>query len=237
MWSATWRLHSALNQLGQLLRDTNRLAEAEALFRRALATDEQRWGPIDQHVFTDLINLGGLLLDARRLAEAEPILRRALTLAEGYGPNYEQARALNSLGALLREMNRPAEAEALFRRALPLDGELRIRSPCCHDARQPGGLLQDTNRLGEAEALYRRALAIHEKSFGPDHPNVAVPLNNLATLLHLAKRLRRSRAALSPGARHRREDVRTRSSQSRSSASSTWPTCCTTPSGGPRPSR
>ena len=48
------------------------------------------------------------------------VLVRALALAEGYGPGYEQARALNSLGALLREMNRPAEAEALHRRALPL---------------------------------------------------------------------------------------------------------------------
>ena len=29
----------------------------------------------------------------------------------------------------------------------------------------------------------RRALAIDEKSFGPDHPNVATALNNLAQLL------------------------------------------------------
>jgi hypothetical protein len=28
-----------------------------------------------------------------------------------------------------------------------------------------------------AEPLYRRALAIDEKSFGPDHPNVAIRLN------------------------------------------------------------
>ena len=33
---------------------------------------------------------------------------------------------------------------------------------------------------GEAEPLFRRALAIDEKSFGPDHPNVARGLNNLA---------------------------------------------------------
>ena len=34
-----------------------------------------------------------------------------------------------------------------------------------------------------AEPLYRRALAIDEKSFGPEHPNVASGLNNLALLL------------------------------------------------------
>ena len=44
-------------------------------------------------------------------------------------------------------------------------------------------LLQATNRLAEAEPLYRRALAIDEKSYGPDHPDVARDLNNLAGLL------------------------------------------------------
>jgi tetratricopeptide (TPR) repeat protein len=41
----------------------------------------------------------------------------------------------------------------------------------------------------EAEALYRRALAINEKYFGPDHPNVATDLNNLAELLRDTNRL------------------------------------------------
>jgi hypothetical protein len=31
-----------------------------------------------------------------------------------------------------------------------------------------------TNRHAVAEPLSRRALAIDEKSFGPDHPNVAI---------------------------------------------------------------
>ncbi len=50
-------------------------------------------------------------------------------------------------------------------------------------------LLQATNRLAEAEPLMRRALAIDEKSYGPDHPNVAIRLNNLAMLLQATNRL------------------------------------------------
>jgi Tetratricopeptide repeat len=50
-------------------------------------------------------------------------------------------------------------------------------------------LLQDTNRLGEAEPLVRRALAISEASLGPDHPDVAIRLNNLVLLLQDANRL------------------------------------------------
>jgi tetratricopeptide (TPR) repeat protein len=37
--------------------------------------------------------------------------------------------------------------------------------------------------------MYRRALAIDEKSYGLDHPNVAIRLNNLARLLHATNRL------------------------------------------------
>jgi hypothetical protein len=35
----------------------------------------------------------------------------------------------------------------------------------------------------------RRALAIDERSYGGDHPNVAIRLNNLATLLYATDRL------------------------------------------------
>jgi tetratricopeptide (TPR) repeat protein len=37
--------------------------------------------------------------------------------------------------------------------------------------------------------MYRRALAIFEASYGPDHPNVANCLNNLARFLQDANRL------------------------------------------------
>jgi hypothetical protein len=42
--------------------------------------------------------------------------------------------------------------------------------------------------LSEAEPLYRRALAIDEKSYGPDHPTIAIHVNNLALLLAATNR-------------------------------------------------
>ena len=39
-------------------------------------------------------------------------------------------------------------------------------------------------RYGDAEPLYKRAIAIDEKALGPDHPDVAIDLNNLAELYH-----------------------------------------------------
>ena len=47
----------------------------------------------------------------------------------------------------------------------------------------PPHLLTDAQgNYGEAEELYKRSLAIHEQLLGPDHPNVAISLNNLARL-------------------------------------------------------
>ena len=45
--------------------------------------------------------------------------------------------------------------------------------------------LQDQGKLDEAEPLMRRDLSITEKSLGPDHPDVATGLNNLAGLLQV----------------------------------------------------
>jgi len=37
-------------------------------------------------------------------------------------------------------------------------------------------------RYADAEPLYQRSLAIREKALGPDHPNIAQSLTNLASL-------------------------------------------------------
>ncbi len=44
-------------------------------------------------------------------------------------------------------------------------------------------------RLQEAEPLMRRVLAIDEQAYGPEHPHVAIRLNNLAVLLNARGRL------------------------------------------------
>jgi tetratricopeptide (TPR) repeat protein len=48
---------------------------------------------------------------------------------------------------------------------------------------QVGLLFNAKSRYAEAEPLMRRALAITE-AYGPDHPDVAIPVNNLAGLLY-----------------------------------------------------
>jgi tetratricopeptide (TPR) repeat protein len=65
----------------------------------------------------------------------------------------------------------------------------RLTTPTSSLMNRLGGYLHTRCQFQEAERLYRRALAIDEASYGPDHPTVAVRLNNLAELLRATNRL------------------------------------------------
>ena len=77
-----WRGESEASRddrnLAELLHATNRLAEAESLFGRALAIYEKSLGPDHPNVATTLNSLALLLSATNRLAEAEPLSRRHL---------------------------------------------------------------------------------------------------------------------------------------------------------------
>ena len=82
-----------------MLKDANRLEEAEPLMRRALEIDEQSYGQDHPRVARDLNNLAQLLQDTNRLEEAEPLMRRALEIDEqSYGQDHpDVAIRLNNL--------------------------------------------------------------------------------------------------------------------------------------------
>ena len=115
-------LSEALNNLATLLQATNRLSEAELLYRRALAINEQSYGPDHPTVATDLNNLAELLRATNRHSEAEPLYRRALAINEqSYGPDHPSvATTLNNLALLLYSTNRLSEAEPLSRRMVEI---------------------------------------------------------------------------------------------------------------------
>jgi tetratricopeptide (TPR) repeat protein len=106
---------SRLNNLATLFYATNRLAEAEPLYRRALAIDEKSFGPDHPKVATDLNNLALLLRATNRLAEVEPLYRRALAIFEKcFGPNHPHFRTtMNNYATLLAAMSLSEDAIAL----------------------------------------------------------------------------------------------------------------------------
>jgi tetratricopeptide (TPR) repeat protein len=154
---------TSLNNLAVLLREANRLDEAEALFRRALAIGENSMGPDHPTVATRLNNLAALLHDTNRLGDAEPLYRRALAIHEktlGHD-DPSVAHDLNNLAALLGKTNRIAEAESLLRRALDILVKFTQAAGHQHPRLESGraNYAQALKKLGKSEAEVEAALA------------------------------------------------------------------------------
>ena len=99
-----------------------RYAEAEPLYRRALAIREQALGPDHPHTANCLNNLALLYSGQGQYAAAEPLYRRALAIAEqALGSDHpDTATCLNSLALLYSGQGQYAAAEPLYRRALAI---------------------------------------------------------------------------------------------------------------------
>jgi tetratricopeptide (TPR) repeat protein len=108
---------TGLNNLAELLSATNRLAEAEPLYRRALAITEKSFGPEHPKVATGLNNLALLLSATNRLAEAEPPYRQVLRIFAEFehrtGHEHPHFRtAIDNYAALLSAMGLSQDAIA-----------------------------------------------------------------------------------------------------------------------------
>lgn len=173
--------------LGTVLKRQGRHEDAQARYRRALATYESVWGPEHPAVAGVVEQLGNVLVKQGRYGEAEHRLRRALRIYEqalGHEHPYV-ARSLNNLGGALLRQGRLGDAEALYRRSLRIrERALRSDHPDVASTRiNLGGVLYAQKRWSEAEAQYRRGLERLVRALGEEHPDVAATANNLAAVL------------------------------------------------------
>ncbi|KVK91262.1 tetratricopeptide repeat protein [Burkholderia cepacia] len=152
----------ACDGLGALLVSQGRLADAEALLRRQLASATPLRAS-HHHRFGKVLEALG------RLDEAEQAFGQALLIEP------QSADVLTDLGNLLRVLGRQAEAELAYRLAITVRADFVLAHA------NLGAILVDMQRLPEAEAASRQALALC-----PDHPeahyNLGVALQNLDRL-------------------------------------------------------
>lgn len=145
----------AHNDLGMLLKDSGRHAEAKATFDKALEINPQL---VPAHV-----NLGNLLQRMGQTGKAEAAYRNAIAIQPSH------ASALYNLGLLLAEQGREPEAEALLRQSL-------VQDPDQADVYVSlGKLLAEAHRDAEAEAAFAAATRLKPK-FADAHFNLAVLL-------------------------------------------------------------
>jgi len=176
----------ALNNLAQLYAQTGRDAEAEPIYKRAIAVMEKTNGLDSADIAPELTNLAALYQRQSRYDEAEPLFKRALALWErAHGPSHpDVGKALNNLATLYEREDRHADAEPLLRRALVIYQKAAgPENPAVATVLNNLGQVEKSEgRYSEAEAPIRQSLAIREKLLGREHPDVARSLNNLADL-------------------------------------------------------
>jgi len=151
----------AISQLlaaGLQSHQAGRLAEAEACYRRVLAT---------QPAYAEVhLQLGLALKGQGKLEEAIAEFRRAGAIK----PDWAEARY--NLGNALNDKGKLEEAAAAFRRAISI-------KPDWADAHLAlGNALKDRGRLEEAIAAYRATIAI-KPDYAMAHSNLGVALNDL----------------------------------------------------------
>lgn len=161
--------------------DQEVLAQAEPLFKRALAIREKTLGPDDINVAKNLVDLARLYEIQGLVAQAEPLYKRALAIDEKVlgldGVSY-----LNNLANLYLKEGPWEEVEPFYKRALAIRES--VLGPDHLDVAQSlvdlASFYAYTWRDPRAEPLFKRALAITVKMLGPDHPDLAKSLVDLA---------------------------------------------------------
>ncbi len=173
-----------LHDEGQKRADARRFAEAEALFRRALAIRRQVL-PADHRAVAQALNsLAGSLGGQGRVAEAEKLHRQAFVLRDKVLPagHPDRAEVLQNLADSIHAQGRAAEAEKIYRQLLPIrETALGPNHPAvAHGLNGLASILHEQGQYAEAETLLRRALAIRRQTLlTTDHAGLAQTLNGL----------------------------------------------------------
>ena len=100
-------LINAFHCLAMLYLDQGKMAEAEAMYLRALAGKEKAWGPDHTSTLDTVHNLGTLYSDQGKMAEAEAMYLRALAgKEEAWGLDHTSTvDTVHNLGILYRKQS------------------------------------------------------------------------------------------------------------------------------------
>jgi serine/threonine-protein kinase len=158
---------------------------ADSIYRRALATDRQLYGPGHPQIGTDLSDLASVLFEQGSYAESERLYRQGLAIFERwYGPDHPQtAGILMLLAQPLIKQSRAAEAMPLLERALAIQERVygRVHPRVAGTLNALGAAAGEQGRQAEAERYYGRTAEIFRAVYGPEHYLVGASLGNEAT--------------------------------------------------------
>ncbi len=194
---------TAVHNLGIVMQDQGRPAEAEAVLRRALEGRNATLAPDHPDILATKSALGNLYREMNRLTEADQLLGQAV---EGrtrvLGADHPSTlESMNHQAKVLILLKNPAAASELLQRVLA--GQQAVLGPDHLDvliAQNDLGLaLKMQGRLEEAEERYRYALAGFERVQGEGHLDTLATRFNLAALNRDMNRLTEAETMLREG--------------------------------------
>jgi tetratricopeptide (TPR) repeat protein len=175
------------HQLGAVLGELGRNAEAEPHLRRAYELRLRELGPSDPHTLNVAVRLASLLRTTGRFSDAEAFVRGSLREAEAtdLGPNAViRFQLRGELATTLLREGKFDEAGAAFREALAdpvADDDPVLRADVLNNY---AAMLIERGDYARAEPPLREALAIRRKMMGERHSRTITTLANLALLVH-----------------------------------------------------
>lgn len=203
------RLVQSYNALGRLYQRTGAFARAEDNYKAGLDLRRRLAAMEHPDASISLNNLADLYRDIGSYAQAESLYREALALCKRLlGPNHpDTAICMNNLAVCLSftllgsettdmaalyakasEIQKLyADAMVVAERAKGPDSEdvaVRLNNLAQFIARMAVNKLSSNPQrdFARAESYSRRALAIYSRLYGPEHPEIAKTMSNLATL-------------------------------------------------------
>ncbi len=169
-----------LADLGDVLRDQGKYAQAREAYEDALKIAEQQDDLRQQAVV--LGQLGTLALLQRDYTEARSRYTEALKNFQALGEPAMEAAAWHQLGMVAQEQEEWAEAERCYRESLAINERLGNAAGAARTCNQLANVAVLAEKPDEAEGWYKRALELDEQ-VQPGSPSHARDLNNLADLL------------------------------------------------------
>lgn len=182
-----WGTSTLINNLATLLQELGRVAEAESLYRDALASRREYKGDKHPKTLLTMCNLAQLLQQNGGAEEAEALLRDAYEARlEKLGEKHPMTLSvMHSLGKVLKGLGDVDAAEPMLRSALAMRTEIlgEHHKDTIATLKLLGLLLHDAGKLDEAEPLFHQELEAMRAVAGPRHPDTLVSMNNMALLL------------------------------------------------------
>jgi tetratricopeptide (TPR) repeat protein len=181
----------ALNDLAGLLKDQKQLAEAEPVYKRALAIADKAGAQAVPLAIILEMNLAELYRDQGKLAEAEQAAKRAVELREKgamvLGPQI--VPSLQMLGDIYVAEGKFAEAVATQKRAVDIIRQaMSFNRPVMMDSiNHLADAYKAAGKFAEAETSYKESIKIAEDGMPPNEIT-AVTLDKYADLLRKMKR-------------------------------------------------